>query len=589
MIKYFKNILTKKHIKYLTILLVGMLIAAVLEMLGLSSIPLFIMIIIDLNVLVNKFPDFFAIDYIKNLGQNYLTIYGGSMLIIIFLIKNIYLSIFLFFQGRVFKILRTDIRNDLFRKYITAPYNFHIKTNPAVLIRNIGHSVSGAINTILSTLSIIRESLVLVVVFILLFLNEPKVTITVSTFFILIAGTFLLLTRKKLLFIGDLFAKENANQLKTINHALGSIRETKILNRENYLINLFKRNVDEIEKHTFFMYFLNQTPRIFLEVTAVIAVSMTAILFVLINLPNEQILPAISLLAVCSIRLIPAFNLIISSLSARNFSLASLKIVSKDYVNVPIENKYRTKELVKEENYNKFLFKEKIKFENVFFLHEDSNIKILQNISLEIKLGQKIGIIGKSGAGKSTLIDLILGLLKPTKGKIFVDGLNIDHNLGDWQKQIGYVPQDIYLLDDTIRNNIAFGLSEKNINREAILNSIKLSRLEDYVSSLEKKEDSIIGNRGIKLSGGQKQRVGIARALYHDPQILIMDEATSSLDTINEKKIMEEISDVSENRTLIIITHRHKSVLNCDKVYLLDRGKIIDEGKYSDLENRHSL
>jgi ATP-binding cassette subfamily C protein len=566
-----------------------MLIAAVLEMLGLSSIPLFIMIIIDLNVLVNKFPDFFAIDYIKNLGQNYLTIYGGSMLIIIFLIKNIYLSIFLFFQGRVFKILRTDIRNDLFSKYITAPYNFHIKTNPAVLIRNIGHSVSGAINTILSTLSIIRESLVLVVVFILLFLNEPKVTITVSTFFILIAGTFLLLTRKKLLFIGDLFAKENANQLKTINHALGSIRETKILNRENYLINLFKRNVDEIEKHTFFMYFLNQTPRIFLEVTAVIAVSMTAILFVLINLPNEQILPAISLLAVCSIRLIPAFNLIISSLSARNFSLASLKIVSKDYVNVPIENKYRTKELVKEENYNKFLFKEKIKFENVFFLHEDSNIKILQNISLEIKLGQKIGIIGKSGAGKSTLIDLILGLLKPTKGKIFVDGLNIDHNLGDWQKQIGYVPQDIYLLDDTIRNNIAFGLSEKNINREAILNSIKLSRLEDYVSSLEKKEDSIIGNRGIKLSGGQKQRVGIARALYHDPQILIMDEATSSLDTINEKKIMEEISDVSENRTLIIITHRHKSVLNCDKVYLLDRGKIIDEGKYSDLENRHSL
>jgi len=589
LIKYFKNILTKKHIKYLTILLVGMLIAAVLEMLGLSSIPLFIMIIIDLNVLVNKFPDFFAIDYIKNLGQNYLTIYGGSMLIIIFLIKNIYLSIFLFFQGRVFKILRTDIRNDLFSKYITAPYNFHIKTNPAVLIRNIGHSVSGAINTILSTLSIIRESLVLVVVFILLFLNEPKVTITVSTFFILIAGTFLLLTRKKLLFIGDLFAKENANQLKTINHALGSIRETKILNRENYLINLFKRNVDEIEKHTFFMYFLNQTPRIFLEVTAVIAVSMTAILFVLINLPNEQILPAISLLAVCSIRLIPAFNLIISSLSARNFSLASLKIVSKDYVNVPIENKYRTKELVKEENYNKFLFKEKIKFENVFFLHEDSNIKILQNISLEIKLGQKIGIIGKSGAGKSTLIDLILGLLKPTKGKIFVDGLNIDHNLGDWQKQIGYVPQDIYLLDDTIRNNIAFGLSEKNINREAILNSIKLSRLEDYVSSLEKKEDSIIGNRGIKLSGGQKQRVGIARALYHDPQILIMDEATSSLDTINEKKIMEEISDVSENRTLIIITHRHKSVLNCDKVYLLDRGKIIDEGKYSDLENRHSL
>ena len=159
----------------------------------------------------------------------------------------------------------------------------------------------------------------------------------------------------------------------------------------------------------------------------------------------------------------------------------------------------------------------------------------------------------------------------------------------DWQKLIGYVPQDIYLLDDTIRNNIAFGLNTKDINQEAILKSIRLSGLEDYISSLEKKEDTIVGNRGIKVSGGQKQRIGIARALYHDPKILIMDEATSSLDTINEKKIMEEISDVSENRTLIIITHRHKSVSNCDKVYLLDNGKIIDEGKYSDLENRHTF
>ena len=173
--------------------------------------------------------------------------------------------------------------------------------------------------------------------------------------------------------------------------------------------------------------------------------------------------------------------------------------------------------------------------------------------------------------------------------KIFVDDLNIDHNLEVWQKLIGYVPQDIYLLDDTIRNNIAFGLNTKDINQEAILKSIKLSRLEDYISSLEEKENTVIGNRGIKVSGGQKQRIGIARALYHDPKILILDEATSSLDTINERKIMEEIYNAAENITLIIITHRHKSVLNCDKIYLLDNGKIIDEGKFTDLEKRHSF
>ena len=258
-------------------------------------------------------------------------------------------------------------------------------------------------------------------------------------------------------------------------------------------------------------------------------------------------------------------------------------------VNVPLEDKFRNKNLIGEKSYKKFFFKNQIKFENVFFSHENSNAKILQNISLEIRQGQKIGIIGKSGAGKSTLIDLILGLIKPTKGNIFIDGLILNENLEPWQKLIGYVPQDIYLLDDTIRNNIAFGLNANDIDQEVILKSIEISRLKDYVGSLEKKENTVIGNRGIKISGGQKQRIGIARALYHDPRILILDEATSSLDAINERKIMEEIYSTSENITLIIITHRHKSVSRCDKVYLLDNGKIIDEGKYADLEKRHSF
>jgi len=269
--------------------------------------------------------------------------------------------------------------------------------------------------------------------------------------------------------------------------------------------------------------------------------------------------------------------------------MASFKIVSREIINVPIEDKFRNNNSIGEKSYKKYFFENQIKFENVFFSHENSNAKILQNIFLEIRQGQKIGIIGKSGAGKSTLIDLILGLIKPTKGKILMDNLNLDYNLRDWQKQIGYVPQDIYLLDDTIKNNIAFGLNANDINQEAILKSIELSRLKDYVSSLEKKENTFVGNRGIRVSGGQRQRIGIARALYHNPKILIMDEATSSLDTFNEKKIMEEIYNTTENMTLIIVTHRHKSVSNCDKIYLMDSGKIIDEGKFADLEKRHSF
>ena len=589
MIQDIKNICSRKHIKYLVILFLGMYIAAAIEMVGLGSIPIFIMIIVDIDVLINKFPTFFANDYIKSIGQDYITIFGGIILILVFLLKNIYLSFFLFFQGKVIKILRTDVRNKLFKKYINAPYDFHIKNNPSVLIRNLTQSVNGAINTILGTLSITRESLILIVIFILLFLNEPMVSVSVFGVLIVITGIFMFFTRQTLMSRGKKVQFLHGDQLGTINHSLGSIRETKVLNRENYLTNLFVRQVDEIEKHSFFLYFLSQTPRIFLEFIAVFAVAIIAILFVIINLSNEQILPIMSLLAVCAIRLIPAFNLIISSLSSRRFTMADFKLVSKQMVKVPIEDKFRNKNLIGEKSYKKYFFKDQIKFENVFFSHKNSNIKILQNISLEIRQGQKIGIIGKSGAGKSTLIDLILGLIKPTKGKILMDDSNLDYNLRNWQKQIGYVPQDIYLLDDTIRNNIAFGLNTNDINQETILKSIELSRLKDYVSSLEKKENTVVGNRGIKVSGGQKQRIGIARALYHNPRILILDEATSSLDTINERKIMEEIYNTTENITLIIVTHRHKSVSNCDKIYLLDNGKIIDEGKFADLEKRHSF
>jgi ATP-binding cassette subfamily C protein len=589
MIQDFKNICSRKHIKYLIILLLGMFIATAIEMVGLGSIPVFIMIIIDIDILINKFPTFFANDYIKSIRQDYITIFGGIILILIFLFKNIYLSAFLFFQGKVTKILRIDITNKLFKNYINAPYNFHIKNNPSVLIRNILQSVNGAINTIVGTLSIIRESLILIVIFILLFLNEPKVSVSVFITLILITGIFMFFTRQTLLSRGERVQLLQGDQLRTMEHTFGSIKETKILNRENYLTNLFTNQVGEIEKHAFFTYFLSVTPRLFLEFIAIFAVSIISIIFVLINLSSEQILPIISLLAVCAIRLIPAFNLIISSLSARRFSMAQFKLVSRDMINIPTGDKFRAKNLVGEKNHKNFFFKDQIKFENVFFSHENSNAKILQNISLEIKQGQKIGFIGKSGAGKSTLIDLILGLIKPTKGNIFVDDLILNENLEPWQKLIGYVPQDIYLLDDTIKNNIAFGLNANDINQEVILKSIELSRLKDYVSSLEKKENTVIGNRGIRVSGGQKQRIGIARALYHNPKILILDEATSSLDTINEKKIMEEIDNITGSMTLIVVTHRHKSVSNCDKIYLLDNGKIIDEGKFADLEKRHSF
>ena len=588
MIEDFKNILSREDFRYLIFLFFGMLISALIEMVGLSSIPVFILIVVDVNTLIEKFPNFFAIDYINNLSQNTITIYGGLLLVAVFFFKNLYLTFFYFCQGKIIKNMRTNITNKVFNRYINANYSFHISNNPSVLTRSITSSVAGSVNTILSTLNVTKEILVLIVIFVLLSLNEPLVSFSVFFCLIFITGVFLFLTRKELISRGGKIEEVRKDQLKTINHALGSIRETKILNREKYLTNIFKFQINEMEKHSFFMYFLSQTPRLFLEFIAIFAIAIIAIIFVLIDLTSEQILPIISLLAVCSIRLIPAFNLIISSLSTRRFATASLKIISNALKNTPIEKKFQKNNALKK-NIKKNFFIDKIILDNVTFVHENSNTKILEQVSLEVKQGQSVGIIGKSGAGKSTLIDLILGLIKPVAGKIYIDSEELENNIQSWQKLIGYVPQDIYLLDDTIKNNIGFGLDSKDINQENLLKSIKLAKLNDFINSLPEKENTIVGNRGVKVSGGQKQRIGLARALYNNPKVLVLDEATSSLDFENERKIMEEVYTASKDCTLFIITHRHTSVFNCDIVYLIDKGRIIDKGKYEDLLNRHTF
>jgi len=588
MLEDFKNILSREDFKNLIFLFFGMIIAALIEMIGLSSIPLFIMVIVDINTIISKFPNFFAVNYIQDLNQSTLTIYGGIILVSIFLFKNLYLTFFLYCQGKIIKSIRTNITNKVFIKYVGAAYSFHINNNPSVLIRNVTSSIGGCMNTIISTLNITKEVLVLFVIFVLLSLNEPLVSFSVFFCLIFVTGLFIFFTRKELMRRGIIAEEIKQRQLKTINHALGSVRETKILNREKYLIDVFKSQVDEVERHSFFLHFLSQTPRLFLEFIAISAVSIIAIIFVLMGLTSEQILPIISLLAVCSVRLIPAFNVIVSSLSSRMFLLASLKIISDAIKNTQTEKNFQNVDNSEKAIKNDF-FKNHIIFKNVTFSHQNSNKKILEEISLEVKRGQKIGIIGKSGAGKSTLIDLILGLIKPVAGKILIDDEELKDNIQIWQKLIGYVPQDIYLLDDTIKNNIAFGLNKQDIDHEAVLKSLKLAKLDNFVNSLPEKENTIVGNRGVKVSGGQKQRIGIARALYNNPKILILDEATSSLDSENERQIMDEVYNVSKERTLFIITHRHSSVFNCDLVFLLDKGRVIDKGKYADLINRHSF
>ena len=298
---------------------------------------------------------------------------------------------------------------------------------------------------------------------------------------------------------------------------------------------------------------------------------------------TATMVPLISLLAVSAVRLIPAFGAISISLTT-----IRTKTPSFDFVTKEISELENTNIVLDQRKEKEIKFFRDIYIKEVNFRYPNTNIYSIIDLNLSIKSGKKIGFVGSSGAGKSTFVNLLLGLLQPTKGKILIDDKDISENLRNWQSQIGYVSQDIYLLDDTIRNNIAFGQSSTNINSEYLLNAIKTAQLEKFVNSLPNGEETIIGNRGIRISGGQKQRIGIARALYNKPRVLIFDEATSSLDLENERKIMDKIYQSNKELTFIIISHRNNTVKNCDLIYVFDNGKLIDKGSYEEILSKHN-
>ena len=488
-----------------------------------------------------------------------------------------------YFQGKVIKTLRSNLGLRLFRSYINAHYIFHLQRNPAELLRGTTSDVGGAIDLIMSIIVLLREILLLFMIFALLFYADPFISFSVFVILTSFVGLFFFLTKKKLKIIGKMIQFFTGNQIKIVNQGLGAIKEIKISNKEKHVEEIFKQNVDEIEKNIFFSFFLNAMPRLFLEVISVIAVVVVSTISVFMYASTALMIPLMTLLAVSTVRLIPTFGAIAMSLTIIRVKTPSLDFISKE-----ISELENTNIILNQENEKEIKFFKNIHVKKVNFKYPNTNACSIIDFNLSINSGKKIGFIGNSGAGKSTFVNLLLGLLKPTEGKILIDGKDISENLRNWQSQIGYVSQDIYLLDDTIRNNIAFGKSGTSINSEHLLNVIKTAQLENFVNSLSNGEETIIGNRGVRISGGQKQRIGIARALYNKPRVLIFDEATSSLDLENERKIMDKIYQSNKELTFIIISHRNNTVKNCDLIYVFDNGKLIDKGSYKEILSKHN-
>ncbi len=557
----------KNDILKISIIFIGSLLAALSEIISIGSIPVFVTLLVDPQLFQSKLSNYIDISFLINIPNGKLILFGGIFLTIVFFAKNLFNTILIYFQSSVIRDLNVKLTIRLYKLYLFAPYFVHLKMNNAELVRNIIGETSQVISIILKIVTLFRELLVLIFIFFLVLYVDILVTFIVFLVLSFCAGLFFYFTKKTIHKNAKEIQNLSATTIKIVNETFGAIKEVKIFNIENLFSNKFSLTSQLRENYFLINSFLVQIPRYFLEAVIIISLIFIIMLYNYLNKDFNSLLPMLTLLSVAAVRLLPSFNSISTSLSAIRSLSPSLDLMVKEIQNVG-KLKNEKKSLVDKN----FSFSKKIVFNNVSFKYPGNLSNTFTEINLEILNESKVGIIGSSGAGKSTFINLLLGLLKPTDGNILVDGKNIEENLINWQSTIGYVPQDIYLLDDTIKNNITF--NEKAINDDQLKKILKLARLDKFIESLPNGLETYIGERGARISGGQRQRIGIARALYKDPKVIVFDEATNALDSENERNIMKEILELDVKKNLIIITHRHELVKNCNKIFTIENGRI---------------
>ncbi len=579
LIKKLKDILPVKDKFKLAFLFFLMIIGGALEVLSIGIIAGFVAVVANPETLLENNIAKSILDFFNIEDSRDILLYGSVFLIFIFLFKNAYLVLYKYIKSRFIFNRYKSFSERLFSIYMNVPYSFHLQRNSADLIRNItNESRTLATNIMLPFLQIATEVIITIGIITLLLFVEPFVTLITIVLLGGVSFLFLHTTKKKMKKYGEEALQERSKIIKLVNEGVGGFKDATIMNRQIWFIEKFQKSISSLAKTHVYQQTTKQAVRPVVETIAITGMLLISLILLDRGYSIGELASVLALFALSIQRLLPAINSIIGEYTGLRYHAHALTPIHEDLTRL---KEYEDKN--KQVSDDKLELKKIIELRDVSFSYSDSKEKVLDNVSLEIKKGSAVGIVGPTGSGKTTLVDLILGLLVPQKGGVFVDQQNINKNTLAWQKNIGYIPQFIYLSDDTIRNNIAFGIDEEKINQERIKEVLGVAHLNEFVDKLEEGVNTHIGERGIRLSGGQRQRIGIARALYNNPEVLVMDEATSSLDNITEKFVIDAIEKLKKERTVIIIAHRLTTVKNCDTLYLLKDGKIAAKGSYEEL------
>ena len=581
LIKKLFSLLTPSQRRRFYVLQILVVLMAILEIVGVASIIPFMTLVGNMDQLQEN--TFIAQVYrASGIDSESEFVFFLGFLVLVMMFISAMISVYTIWMISMFaNKVGTEIADRLYNYYLEQNLLFHVSGSSAQLTRKIAVETQRVTGGILTPLMQMNARIILALLMILsIFIYDPKVA---TLIFITFSIAYLILfkvVRMRIQRNGKTISEVNEKRFRLMNEGFGGIKDILLLGRDEDYIKRFNQTGILLAYSQGANAALGQAPKYFMELVAF--GSMILIVLYLITSHNGNlgvILPLLSVYALAGLKLLPAFQLIYASIASIKGHSPGFEAIQKDL----LESSKKEPSSVKiEKSY--LSPKEKISLENISFTYPGIDEPVLNDVSISIPVNSVIGIVGPSGSGKSTLIDILLGLIEPQQGILKIDDKTInDKNLRSWQNTIGFVSQSIFLSEGTIAENVAFGISDNEINVGQVEQALKMAHLNEFVDSLENGFNTKVGERGVQLSGGQRQRIGIARALYYEAEVLVFDEATSSLDGITEKMIMKAIHEFSGKKTIIMIAHRLKTVQKCDQIFFIDKGKVIDKGTYQEL------
>ncbi|MBP1949043.1 ABC transporter ATP-binding protein [Virgibacillus litoralis] len=571
------NLFNKREKKKLIILFFMMIAAALFETIGIGLIVPFVGIVTDPSIIQEQAILSYIYDLFQFESTTTFIIFSVVTLLAVFILKNLYLLLFNYTQFRVILNQQVKLSRELFKEYLKKPYTFHLQRNTAQLLRNVNGEVSKVFKGIvMAGFQLITEFLVITCILVLLLVTAPVATLVAS---ILLGGSvflFFAILRKKISLLGKEQQKVSGMMIKWVNQGLGASKEVKVSGKESFFINSYTSQSQIKANNSRYMKMLELAPRLFIETLLVSIVLITMLIIVFQGTGMTQLISTMALFAMAAFRLMPSITRVVSLITSIRYNQPALSVVYDDlFLNKDEYGKIKSSKESVVINRGERTFKDSIRVKDVSFRYPNQDTYSIKDVSLTVPIGSSVAFVGESGAGKTTLVDIILGLFRPEKGSVLIDEKSLQDQKLLWQQKIGYIPQAIFLSDDTIRGNVAFGINKEQIDDKEVWRALDQAQLKEFVEELPDKLDTEVGERGVRLSGGQRQRIGIARALYHNPEILFMDEATSALDNETEKEIMKAIDGLKGEKTLIIIAHRLSTIENCDIVFKISKAELV--------------